>query len=247
VDVAASGLTVAAGMADAEIRLALVEGRGGGDWSGDAGVFSSAVAGALATGQFRTVGWIRADDGRVTFAFAAPGDTDLDGVVDVLDAANVMAGRRFDSGQAAIWSEGDFTHDGAFDVLDAAEFLSAGLFDAGGYLPSPLAVAPVPEPSGWLLGLAAGAAWMAATRLRTTPQSRERCGPADGSPAWPAPEAGGPAGSTAAGVGLIRRPMSEKTAELAGICADGGDPFQDASVVGVPIAENSADRRWASR
>lgn len=175
VDVAASGLTVAAGMADAAIRLALVEGRGGGDWSGNAGVFSSAVAGALAAGQFRTVGWIRGDDGRVTFAFAAPGDTDLDGVVDVLDAANVMAGRRFDSGQAAIWSEGDFTHDGAVDVLDAAEFLSAGLFDAGGYLPSPLAVAPVPEPSGWLLGGVAGAAWLVATRRRRR-ASREAAG-----------------------------------------------------------------------
>jgi hypothetical protein len=51
-------------------------------------------------------------------------------------------------------------------VLDAAEFLSAGLFDAGGYLPSPLAVAPVPEPAGWLLGLAAGALWVAAPRRR---------------------------------------------------------------------------------
>jgi MYXO-CTERM domain-containing protein len=80
-------------------------------------------------------------------------------VVDVLDAANVLSGRRFDSGEAAIWSEGDFTHDGSVDVLDAAEFLSAGLFDAGGYLPSPLAVAPVPEPAGsWAaVGLAAAA------------------------------------------------------------------------------------------
>jgi hypothetical protein len=166
VDVGVSGLTVAAGMADADIRLALSQGRGGGDWSSGVGVFSSAVAGALAAGQYRTVGWIRDGDGGVTFAFAAPGDTDLDGVVDVLDAANVLSGRRFDSGEAAIWSEGDFTHDGAVDVLDAAELLSAGLFDAGGYLPSPLAVAPVPEPAGWLLGLAAGALWVAAPRRR---------------------------------------------------------------------------------
>jgi autotransporter-associated beta strand protein len=166
VDVGVSGLTVAAGLADADIRLALGQGRGSGDWNSGAGVFSSAVAGALAAGQYRTVGWIRDGDGGVTFAFAAPGDTDLDGVVDVLDAANVLSGRRFDSGEAAIWSEGDFTHDGAVDVLDAAEFLSAGLFDAGGYLPSPLAVAPVPEPAGWLLGLAAGALWVAAPRRR---------------------------------------------------------------------------------
>jgi autotransporter-associated beta strand protein len=159
VDVRVSGLTVAAGLADADIRLALSQGRGSGDWNSGAGVFSSAVAGALAAGQYRTVGWIRDGAGGVTFAFAAPGDTDLDGVVDVLDAANVLSGRRFDSGEAAIWSEGDFTHDGAVDVLDAAELLSAGLFDAGGYLPSPLAVAPVPEPAGsWAaVGLAAAA------------------------------------------------------------------------------------------
>jgi autotransporter-associated beta strand protein len=166
VDVGVSGLTVAAGLADADIRLALGQGRGSGAWNSGVGVFSSAVAGALAAGQYRTVGWIRDGDGGVTFAFAAPGDTDLDGVVDVLDAANVLSGRRFDSGEAAIWSEGDFTHDGAVDVLDAAEFLSAGLFDAGGYLPSPLAVAPVPEPAGSWAAVALAAAALLVRRRR---------------------------------------------------------------------------------
>jgi len=66
---------------------------------------------------------------------AAPGDTNLDGVVDVLDASNFLAGGRFDTGQAATWSEGDFDDDGLVDILDAASFLATALFDAGVYVP----------------------------------------------------------------------------------------------------------------
>jgi autotransporter-associated beta strand protein len=152
-DVASSGVVIAAGLTDDAVRDALHAGRGAGDWRGATGVSSSAAAAALSSNGLRTVGWIRDGAGGVTLAFAAPGDTDLDGVVDVLDAANVIGGRRFDSGAPAAWSEGDFNHDAVVDVLDIADLMSAGLFDGGTYLPASAALSPVPEPGSALLGL----------------------------------------------------------------------------------------------
>jgi hypothetical protein len=79
--------------------------------------------------------------------------------VDLIDAANFLAGGKFDSGSPASWNEGDFTYDGVVDILDAASFLSNGLFDAGPYNPpagQAGAIAAVPEPAAWAL-LAASA------------------------------------------------------------------------------------------
>ncbi|MGI9178164.1 MAG: hypothetical protein ACR2IT_09955 [Pirellulales bacterium] len=88
------------------------------------------------------------------FNFTAPGDTNLDWQVDVLDAANVLTAGKFDTGAPATWAEGDFNDDGVVDVLDTAEFLSSGLYNTGFYRQPPGsvgAVAVVPEPSTWLL------------------------------------------------------------------------------------------------
>jgi hypothetical protein len=73
----------------------------------------------------------------LTFAFAAPGDTNLDGVVDVLDAANFISSGYYDAGVAASWMDGDFNDDGIVDILDAADLMGGGLYDAGNYLPAP--------------------------------------------------------------------------------------------------------------
>jgi hypothetical protein len=90
--------------------------------------------------------------------------------VDILDAANFLAGGKFDSGRAASWNEGDFGYDGAVDILDAADFLSTGLFDAGPYVTfgqAPAAtVAPVPEPATAAPLLIAALAAVAATVSR---------------------------------------------------------------------------------
>jgi hypothetical protein len=67
----------------------------------------------------------------VTIAYAAAGDTNLDGVVDVIDIANLVASF---NGTGAGWSHGDFNYDGVVDQLDLADFLVTGLFDQGGYL-----------------------------------------------------------------------------------------------------------------
>jgi len=147
VDVGTGMITVTHGLATADLVSALQSGRGDGSWNGSSGITSSAVAAAVAQGVPSAVGWLDNGNGSVTFAYAAPGDSNLDWQVDILDAANFLASGKFDSGLAATWSEGDFTYDGLVDILDAADFLSAGLFDNGPYNTPSGAIAAVPEPN----------------------------------------------------------------------------------------------------
>lgn len=64
---------------------------------------------------------------------AAPGDTNVDGTIDILDVASLLTSELYDTGRAATWAQGDFNGDGVFDSLDAADFATLGLFDAGTY------------------------------------------------------------------------------------------------------------------
>jgi len=166
VDVGNGMVTVAGGLSAADMVTAIVTGLGDGSWNGTSGITSSVAA---ASGGDRTVGWLDNGDGTVTFAFAAAGDTNLDWQVDIIDAANFLAGGKFDSGSPASWNEGDFTYDGVVDILDAASFLSNGLFDAGPYNPpsgQAGAIAAVPEPSTWTLLAAATALTLSQLRRR---------------------------------------------------------------------------------
>ena len=167
VDVGTGSVTVASGLSAAGMVAAILDGRGDGTWNGTRGISSSAVAADVAVSIPRAIGWLDDGDGSVAFSYAAPGDTNIDGQVDILDGANFLAGGKFDSGTPATWNEGDFGYDGVVDILDAADFLSTGLFDAGPYNAAAAAgsapVAAVPEPSAGLLAcgavLAMAAAW----------------------------------------------------------------------------------------
>jgi autotransporter-associated beta strand protein len=163
-DVGSGKVAVASGLTPSSMLAAILAGRGDGSWNGARGISSSVAA----TRSFdRAIGWLDIGDGSVAFAYSAQGDTNLDWQVDILDAANFLAGGKFDAGIPAAWSEGDFGYDGVVDILDAADFLSAGLFDAGIYnAPETGSIAPVPEPSigGWsCVGLAFGA-WVLGQR-----------------------------------------------------------------------------------
>jgi autotransporter-associated beta strand protein len=182
VDVGSGMITVSAGLAAADTVAAIVVGRGDGSWSGTSGITSSVAAASTVP---RTVGWLDHGDGSVTFAYAAPGDTNLDWAIDILDAANFFAAAKFDAATPASWLEGDFSSDGIVDILDAADFFATGLFDAGTYNPPVAAVAAVPEPttlSAALAVLAVG--WMIRPRWagrvrRIGPPARSprsRCG-----------------------------------------------------------------------
>jgi autotransporter-associated beta strand protein len=146
-DLADGRIDIAAGGLDQDTLVAqLLAGRGDGSWNGSTGVVSASVAAAVASGRPRSIGWLANGDGSLSVAMTAPGDANLDGVVDILDASQFVAGGAYDAGLAAGWSEGDFTYDGVVDLLDTAEFIGAGLFDQGPFGPAP-AVASVPEPA----------------------------------------------------------------------------------------------------
>jgi len=165
-DVGTSLVTVAAGgLTASNLVAALVAGRNAGLWDGGTGITSSRVTADMAAGLTRAVGWIDTGAGSLTFGYAASGDTNLDGAIDILDMAAFMSAGKYESGQAAIWAEGDFNYDGLVDLLDAAEFLSTGLFDAGAYNTAAGSIVAVPEPQPLAgLGVAAGLAMLLASR-----------------------------------------------------------------------------------
>jgi hypothetical protein len=174
INVAAGGITAEA------LVLDILAGRTGtaGLWSGTTGITSSVAA--AATASPRAVGWIDQGGGALSVAFAAPGDTNIDGQCDILDAANLLSAGKYGSGEPANWSQGDFTYDGVVDILDVGDFLATGLYNTGPYLPTVTGAAPlavVPEPgSAMLAGLAgiAGAACLRRRRSRVAAESGGR-------------------------------------------------------------------------
>jgi autotransporter-associated beta strand protein len=172
VDLTNGSLTVASGLTAPQLVAELLEGRGGGSWTGTSGITSSTAAADVASSIPRSVGWLDNGDGSLTVAYAAPGDTNIDWSVDILDTANFLALGKFDTGSAATWLEGDFNYDGIVDILDASAFISTGLFDTGTYNAAPGsagAVAAVPEPAGMgVVAAGLAAAWVL-RRRRVSP------------------------------------------------------------------------------
>lgn len=130
IDIGSGRLTVAAGLTESIVRQIVVDGHNGGDWNGSRGFVSRAAA----VGS-RAVGYVF-NQGRATVAYAAPGDTNLDGVVDVLDIANLVVNAEPSSSSDVGWMTGDFNYDGNVDLLDISNVLSLGLFNQGSYLSS---------------------------------------------------------------------------------------------------------------
>jgi autotransporter-associated beta strand protein len=118
----------AAGITEAVVQQMLILGRNGGAWDGTAG-FSSRAA----LGRGRALGYVATPDA-ITIAYAATGDGNLDGIVDLLDANGIASGLQSIEPSGAAWYTGDYNYDGAVDVLDIFDFLSSGLFDQGVYL-----------------------------------------------------------------------------------------------------------------
>jgi hypothetical protein len=164
VDVGTGMVTVANGLTPTALVTALQSGRAGGSWTGSSGITSSAAASSNGT---RSVGWLDNGNGSVTFAYAAPGDTNLDWTVDILDAGNFLTGGKFDTGLPATWIEGDFNYDKVVDILDAADFFATSLYDAGSYNSPAGNIAAVPEPSTLgLFGVGVGIAGLMAVRRK---------------------------------------------------------------------------------
>ena len=168
-DLGAGQVSIAGGgITAADLRADLIAGRNGGAWNGATGITSSA---ASAAGGTRTVGYVVESNGAARVSFAASGDVDLSGSVDVFDLVNINSGGRYGTGAASVWSQGDFNYDGVTNVFDLVGVNTSGVYGRGGYLPSQPTVtgfggvAAVPEPHGLLLVIVAGA--IAATIRRS--------------------------------------------------------------------------------
>jgi len=112
------------------LRQLLVSGRGRGDWDG-AGIGSSAVAGAAG----RAVGYRALADGSAAVAWAAFGDTNVDGRVNSSDINMILGGGRFGRpGTDGVWAQGDFNYDGRVNSQDLNLLLAAGLLNAPSYI-----------------------------------------------------------------------------------------------------------------
>lgn len=123
-----SKLSVTAiGLTEIDIRSKLIAGRNGGSWDGTNGITSTFAGGDRAIGY-------RVADGALEMAFAAPGDSNLDGVIDILDIGDILSAGKFNTGEPANWTQGDMNYDNVFDIVDLADILGTGLFNQGNYL-----------------------------------------------------------------------------------------------------------------
>ncbi len=136
VDLRGGRMLIRTGGSAEAIMALILAGQGDGSWSAATGLGSSAAAEANAAGQQRRIGWLDNGDGSFTVAFAAPGDTNLDGSIDILDVANFFTGGKYDAVVTTAWTEGDYNYDAQADILDIADFFGTSLFDAGSYLTS---------------------------------------------------------------------------------------------------------------
>lgn len=139
IDVGTGQISVTAGGFDeATIRSRLILGRNGGDWAGAAGIGSAAAA----IGSARAVGY-RVVNGALRLAWAAPGDVNLDGVVNFADATILNNGQAFGGGAVpgASWANGDFNYSGAVTMTDIIAMNNSALFGGGSYRSAPVTVA----------------------------------------------------------------------------------------------------------
>jgi quinoprotein glucose dehydrogenase len=154
-DIGSGQITVAAGgITAAELRADLITGRSGGTWAGTGGITSTAAA---ASRGARTVGYRIGSDGVALITYAAAGDANLDGQVNVFDLVGMIGSGKYGTGGTAIWSEGDFNYDGLTDVFDLVGIEGSGVYGKGKYMAFGTAgagpAAVVPEPAWWGLGV----------------------------------------------------------------------------------------------
>ncbi len=155
-DLGAGQVTIAAGgIPAADLRADIIAGRNNGGWNGTTGIMSSTAA---AAGGTRAVGYVVAGDGSARVSFAAAGDVDLSGQVNVFDLVSINSSGKYGAGTASVWSQGDFNYDGVTNVFDLVGINTAAIYGQGNYFPAtPSAaggVAAVPEPTGLVIAAA---------------------------------------------------------------------------------------------
>ncbi len=132
IDVAAGGITAA------NLRAALVAGRTtAGTFTGTTGIITTGgKASALMTNP--AVGYRLLSSGAAIVAWAAYGDTNLDGQVNFSDISLINTGTKYGAGAStgAVWSQGDFNYSNGVNFTDINLLNTAALYGSGSYLPT---------------------------------------------------------------------------------------------------------------
>lgn len=170
-DLGSSAIQFAAGGIDAAaLRADILAGRGNGSWNGTAGITSATAAATSG----RAVGYVINGDGSGQVGYAAVGDVDLSGAVNVFDLVSINSAGKYGSGSASVWSQGDFNYDGVTNVFDLVGINTAGAYGRGNYFPAASvnasgigAVSAVPEPASLGLGILSMAAILGLFRRRS--------------------------------------------------------------------------------
>jgi len=114
-----------------DIKNLLSLGRNDGDWNGSIGISTD-----YSVDGNKSLGYQINENNDMIIQFALPGDTNLDGVVDILDVSNIVSSGKYNTNSTdADWIDGDFNYDGVVDILDVSLFLSSNLYGQGNYLP----------------------------------------------------------------------------------------------------------------
>jgi hypothetical protein len=92
---------------------------------------------ASVTSTNPAVGYRVLANGSAIVAWAAFGDSNLDGQVNNTDITLINTGGKFNAGgTSAVWSQGDYNYSGAVNNSDITLLNTAALFGAGPYLKS---------------------------------------------------------------------------------------------------------------
>lgn len=86
--------------------------------------------------SFREIGAVVLPDGSLRVGYAAVGDANMDGRVNIQDLIALNAGGRYGtSATDAGWWQGDFNADGRVTITDLILLVAAGLYGGDSYRP----------------------------------------------------------------------------------------------------------------
>jgi autotransporter-associated beta strand protein len=148
IDVGTGRINVATGgITEADLRADVIAGRNSGAFNGTSGIMTTGGK-ASPSSTNPAVGYRVLGNGTAIVAWAAFGDSNLDGVVNSIDVNLVNNGGKFNAGGTnATWAEGDFNYTGNVNSIDINLRNNAALFNAGSYIPPAAATASLADSS----------------------------------------------------------------------------------------------------
>ncbi len=156
------------GITETDLRADVVAGRNTGAFNGTTGIMTTGGK-ASVTSANPVVGYRVLGTGAAIVAWAAYGDSNLDGQVNTTDINLINTGGKFGQGAStgAVWSQGDYNYSNGVTTTDINLVNGAAMFGAGSYLPI--------TPTGLTNSAISLAAWAAfATDSQTPRQTKKK-------------------------------------------------------------------------